>query len=126
VHNSSQDGSMGMKRSDITIAKVNVTHLAIEVKKIEGRITQTANAPWIRDLSKLCELKKFRNDTAIRLILVSNHTLPNEWITPTGRAGRQDFGAHGVKYRLPRILKAYPDLPSIDGKNVKLIIKKGH
>lgn len=63
---------------------------------------------------------------AIGLIWVSNHTLLNEWFIPTGRAGRQDFGAHGVKYRLRRILKVYPDLPSIDGKNVKLIIKKGH
>ena len=108
---------MGMKRSDITIAKDNVTHLAIEVKKIEGRITQTASAAWIKVLSKLCELKKFRNDIAIRLILVYNHTLPKEWITPTGRASRQIFEANGVKYRLSRILKAHPHLPSIDEKN---------
>lgn len=110
------DGSMGLKRSDITISKDNDTRLVIEVKKIEGKITQTASAPWIKDLSKLCELKKLRDDIAIRLILVSNHTLPNKWITATGRAGRQIFEANGVKYRLRRILKALPLLPSIDEK----------
>lgn len=122
---SSQNGYLGMKRVDITISKDEVTHLAIEVKKIEGRITQTASAPLIKDLAKLCELKKLREDLAIRLILVSNHTLPNEWITPTGRSARQIFEANGVKYRLRRILKALPLLPSIDEKNLKLMMKKG-
>lgn len=125
VPTSSQDGNMSMKRSDITIAKENVTHLAIEVKKNEGRITQTASAAWIKDLSKLCELKMLREEIAIRLILVSNHTLPKEWITPTGRAARQIFEANGVKYRLRRILKALPLLPSIEEENLKLMMKKG-
>ncbi len=125
VPTSSQDGNMGMKRSDITISIGNHIHLAIEVKKIEGRISQTPSAAWIKDLSKLCELKKLRKDLAIRLLLVSNHTLPNEWITPTGRAARQIFEANGVKYRLRRILKALPPLPSIDEKNLKLMMKKG-
>lgn len=119
------DRSMVMKRSDITISKYNDTHLVIELKKIEGRITQTNSASWIKDLSKLCELKMLRSEIAIRLILVSNHTLPNEWITPTGRACRQIFEANGVKYRLRRILKAIPLLPSIDEKNSKLMMKKG-
>lgn len=121
----SQVGSLGMKRTDITIAKDDVTHLAIEVKKIEGRITQTASAAWIKDLAKLCELKNLRKGIAIRLIMVSNHNLPIEWMTPTGRAVRQVFEANGVKYRLRRILKALPLLPSIDNKNLKLIMKKG-
>jgi len=122
---SSQNGYLGMKRVDITIAKDDVTHLTVEVKKIEGRITQTDSAAWIKDLTKLCELKMLREDIAIRLILVSNHTLPNEWITLTGRAGRKIFKANGVKYRLRRILKALPLLPSIDEKNLKLMMKKG-
>jgi hypothetical protein len=96
VPTSSQDGKMGMKRSDITIAKDNVTHLAIEVKKIEGRTIRTASDAWIKDLSMLCELKMLRENIAIRLILVSNHTLPYEWITPTGRAASQIFLANGV------------------------------
>ncbi|MCX8484550.1 MAG: hypothetical protein ORO02_04990 [Bacteroidia bacterium] len=126
IHERNQVGSLGMKRADITITKNDVTHLAIEVKKIEGRITQAASATWTKDLSKLCKLKMLREDIAIRLILVSNHTLPNEWITPTGRASRQIFEANEVKYRLRRILKALPLLPSIDEKNSKLFMKKGH
>lgn len=46
-------------------------------------------------------------------------------MTQTGRAGRKIFEANGVKYRLRRILKALPLLPSIEEKNMKLIMKKG-
>jgi hypothetical protein len=121
----SQDDDMGNRRADITITKDEVTQFAIEVKKNEGRFTQTASAAWIKDLSKLCELKELREDIAIRLIMVFNHPLPSEWMTQTGRAGRQIFEANGVKYRLRRILKAHPLLPTIDENNLQLMMKKG-
>lgn len=57
--------------------------------------------------------------------MVSNHPLPSEWMTQTGRAGRQIFLANGVKYRSRRILKAHPLLPTIDENNLKLMMKKG-
>lgn len=119
------DCSVNMRRTDITIAMDKHTHFAIEVKKIEGRFTQAPSAGWVKDLEKLCELKNLRADLAIRLIVVSSQQLPSEWLSQTGRAGRQVFETNSVKYRLRRILKAHPRLPTIDDNNLKLVLKKG-
>jgi hypothetical protein len=57
LRNKQLNDSKKMLRVAITISEDQHMRFAIEIKNINGQVTQAASASWIKDLKKLCELK---------------------------------------------------------------------
>jgi hypothetical protein len=114
------------KRADIIVSDrdENITHV-LEVKKVDSKIPLCPKAHWVNDLRKLECLNKYNPQLSCRLVLVTGSALPSQWLTNSGRSVRTHQTIDSVKFKIRRILKAYPFLPSIDSGNRRLLLNKG-
>lgn len=114
------------RRADIIVSDrdENITHV-LEIKKVDSKIPLCSKTPWVNDLRKLECLNKYNPQLSCRLVLVTGSSLPSQWLTNSGRSVRTDQTIDNVKFKIRRILKAYPFLPSMDSGNKRLMLNKG-
>lgn len=114
------------KRADIVVSNGDgkITHV-LEVKKVDSKIPLCSKTPWVNDLRKLESLIINNQQISCRLVLVTNAPLPSHWLTNSGRSVRTGQTLDNITFKIRRILKAYPFLPSIDADNKQLRLNKG-